>query len=834
MAAFRSTNVRYWSAGLRIVTILFLTLSAFGPAHVTPVYADKQLVCGIPGKDGPVNISGIVNTYYPGTADVDAGATSIPVGAPSGAAAPIQAGDLLLVIQMQGADINSTNTDAYGNGVAGAPASGILGTNFSAGLYEYVVATSAVAGGAVSISSGLVNNYFNQDYSGTQGQRRFQVVRVPQYSSATIVGTVTSLPWTGRVGGVAALDVAGTLNFNGNAVNVSGQGFRGGGGVRYTGDTGFAATDYRTPSTATLNASKGEGIAGTPRFVFNGTSVVDNTIEGYPNGSFARGAPGNAGGGGTDGDPAGNEDNAGGGGGGNGGAGGLGGFGWRSVSDSGGFGGAAFSYTPVRLAMGGGGGAGDINNNDPVQSSGGVGGGIAMIRAGTVSGSGTINANGADGQDQPLNDSGGGGGAGGSVLVVAGNALPGGLNINAEGGDGGDAWPGMSNISRPGYPGWRHGPGGGGGGGVILANSTAGTLSVAQGAHGITTTDDDFYGSQDGLPGQLDTTVTRGDITTGISGYGCIPTPTVVKTTSTPLVTQTPTGTTGQYTIDVTIPAGQGTALGFTVSDVLPAGFTYAATSAVNLSGGATRPATNNPIAGTSTPAWGTFNIPGGGRVQITFTVNIASTVPAGTYQNPATATYLDPTRTVNTGTATVEYDITDPGEDITIGPPTTNTADLSILKTNGQTSYVPGSVVIYTVTVTNLSGVTANGATVTDPKPANVSTWAWACTTQSGGATGCTAAANSANDFTDTVNLPVGGTIVYTVTANTLAGATTKSGEHSDCNSPTRYHRSEYRQQYINRYRSSGTSHCRSFHPENEWADELRARQRRDSTLSQ
>src|SRR5512139_1303130 len=116
MAANRSTTVRYLSVGLRIVTILFLALSAFGPAHVTPVFAD-QLVCGIPGKDGPAStLSGVVNTYYPGTANVTAGSTSIPVGSPVGAATPIQAGDLLLVIQMQGADINSTNTGAYGDG----------------------------------------------------------------------------------------------------------------------------------------------------------------------------------------------------------------------------------------------------------------------------------------------------------------------------------------------------------------------------------------------------------------------------------------------------------------------------------------------------------------------------------------------------------------------------------------------------------------------------------------------------------------------------------------------------------------------------------------------
>ena len=89
----------------------------------------------------------------------------------------------------------------------------------------------------------------------------------------------------------------------------------------------------------------------------------------------------------------------------------------------------------------------------------------------------------------------------------------------------------MSNIGLP-YPGWRHGPGGGGGGGVILLSSPAGALSVAQGVHGLTTTDNDFYGSQDGQPGQLGTAVTDTSVTNGISGAECIPTPSVVKTTA--------------------------------------------------------------------------------------------------------------------------------------------------------------------------------------------------------------------------------------------------------------------------------------------------------------
>jgi LPXTG-site transpeptidase (sortase) family protein len=117
-----------------------------------------------------------------------------------------------------------------------------------------------------------------------------------------------------------------------------------------------------------------------------------------------------------------------------------------------------------------------------------------------------------------------------------------------------------------------------------------------------------------------------------------------------------------------------------------------------------------------------------------------------------------------NNNTASNTVAVTVPG-----GP----TADLSVVKTNGQIIYRPGSVVTYTVTVTNLNGDPADGATVTDNKPANITTWAWVCTTQSGGATGCDPAADSANNFTDTVNLPVGGIIVYTVTANVSANAT-------------------------------------------------------------
>src|SRR5207248_9420760 len=100
-------------------------------------------------------------------------------------------------------------------------------------------------------------------------------------------------------------------------------------------------------------------------------AVYDTGIEGYPNGSMGRGAPGNAGGGGTDGDPAvayngGNDQNTGGGGGGGYAGGGSGGYGWTPGvppgSQTGGLGGEGVPMAVGRITLGGGGGAGTSNN----------------------------------------------------------------------------------------------------------------------------------------------------------------------------------------------------------------------------------------------------------------------------------------------------------------------------------------------------------------------------------------------------------------------------------------------------------------------------------------
>src|SRR6202521_2851987 len=283
--------------------------------------------CVTPGSDGPnATLTGVVNTYYPATAGAAAGATSISVNAPLAGGGPaIAAGDLLLVIQMQDADINGANSNAYGDGATGAGSTNLRQT----GKYEYVSAASAVVGGVVTIvgsgaGNGLVNSYdFSTTLTATNGFRTFQVIRVPQYSSATLTAGLTAAAWNGAVhaGGVLAIDVAGQLNLNAQTVSVDQLGFKGALGVAQGGGAG-TGTDYVRPTGGGAHGYKGEGVAGTPRYLYdaiNNAQVLPLPgADGYPSGDAARGAPGTAGGGGTDSHPSGNDENSGGGGGANG------------------------------------------------------------------------------------------------------------------------------------------------------------------------------------------------------------------------------------------------------------------------------------------------------------------------------------------------------------------------------------------------------------------------------------------------------------------------------------------------------------------------------------
>jgi hypothetical protein len=299
---------------------------------------------------------------------------------------------------------------------------------------------------------------------------------------------------------------------NSQTIDASGLGFRGGGGRAFGGAGSGSSNDFITPASSNANGGKGEGIAGTPKYLNHANSFLDvSSTEGYPNGSYGKGAPGNAGGGGTDGNPASNNDeNTGGGGGANGGAGGKGGNAWNSATPSGGRPGTIFAQASAsRLVMGGGGGAGTTNNatgtpGSGFASSGSAGGGIIILIAqNSIVGTGKAKANGVNANSSVLNDGTGGGGAGGAILIYSKNGGTGSLTVQAKGGAGG------SNEVNGGP---SHGPGGGGGGGVVYSNSALNAAStVSGGTAGTTNNQTTNFGATDGTTGLLTTTMSASD-----------------------------------------------------------------------------------------------------------------------------------------------------------------------------------------------------------------------------------------------------------------------------------------------------------------------------------
>ncbi|WP_405002415.1 beta strand repeat-containing protein, partial [Flavobacterium sp. T-16] len=622
-------------------------------------------ICGTPGVDGPANITSSVNTYYPtlpNDPNLNTGAQAIRLGSvPSTDASgnsfgttAIAAGDLLLIIQMQDAEINFTNTTSYGSGsitsVDGLGGSGYTNIG-NTGIYEYVIATNSVplTGGNLTFkgagpTGGIINSFFNAAATTTRGKRTFQIIRVPQYSNLTLTTNITAPPFNGTSGGVIAFNVSGTFNFNGRTIDGNARGFRGGYSPRANSGANNS-TNYVGLASDTSISGKGEGIAGTPRYMWDGYNQVDNGVEGMPGGSAGRGAPGNAGGGG-------NDHNAGGGGGGNGGYGGLGGKGWQGgtgdVSPLTGGGRPGFtSYTGTvaplnRLVMGGGGGAGDANNAT-TGVKGGVGGAIIIINAGTTTGTGSILANGGNGASGAFGgspDGAGGGAAGGSVFLNVTNSSTASITIQARGGNGGNTENDGTN---------QHGPGGGGGGGIIKYNVTGGTVStnVNPGLAGLTNnggTGAINHGAVNGGTGNSSTFITSDLPQYTQINSNCFPS----LQTSVQSITKSVCNTVNNeivYSIEIRN-TGSGSAAGVLLDFVLPTGINFVSASA-SYSVGASGPSGALTNTGTSSnPLLGSFTIALDATVTITLRGIVTSSTTNGINNVVAQALYRDPTRT--------------------------------------------------------------------------------------------------------------------------------------------------------------------------------------------
>lgn len=363
------------------------------------------------------NLSDIINIYASVT-DIDSCTGTLTVEKSTG----FTTGMDIILIQMKGAVINTTNTANFGT----------ISDLRSAGLYERAT-IQAITGNQIVLVNKLRNNY------NTDG--KVQIVSLPSYSNARIDSTLTATEWDGAKGGVLALEVTDTLTFNAD-IEVSGKGFRGGiADIEQENDCSFLnpQNDYSYGLNNWRGAAKGEGIA---EFIIGKEA--------------GRGAQATGGGGG-------NDHNAGGGGGANAGAGGKGGNNNEPDilgcdGNFPGIGGKPVADTENRIFLGGGGGAGHENNEQA--GDGGNGGGIVLLIAKNIVGNDFKVI--ADGVNPPVinGDGAGGGGAGGTVILQVENLVSP-ILVQALGGDGGS----VDNQNQP----RCQGPGGGGSGGKLLA-----------------------------------------------------------------------------------------------------------------------------------------------------------------------------------------------------------------------------------------------------------------------------------------------------------------------------------------------------------------------------
>lgn len=745
---------------IRIFIFSLLVCSSFGG------YAQRQ-------KDGNKVINAantIVNEYTTLSADAAAGATTISVassnlnanGRFSAALAP---GDLIMIIQMQGASSAGSSSIEFPAGSGdfyGFPNDNtwgqVSGYN-NCGNYEFCEVNTVPSGTSITIDCGLQHSY--------TAVGRVQVIRVPRYNSLTInsPGVLTCPAWaTGGIftGGVVAVEVYGpTTIAAGASINANGLGFRGG---STAGDNVSGLGGGQVSRTNNSEGSeKGEGIMG---------YQADYNVIG---GRYCRGAAGNAGGGGD-------AHNAGGGGGANSGSlvgwDGLGipdntGAGWSTAWDleggsfsthtspgggrggysfsasnqnaltlapkpfqgagsnawggdyrenNGGWGGRPLDYSTGRLFLGGGGGAGDQDNN--CAGAGGKGGGLIYVLSyNTISGAGTITANGANGSNTGSTfssvgiDGAGGAGGGGTIVLNTSSAVTG-ITASANGGNGGNQ------VETPGTN-EAEGPGGGGGGGYIALTSGGITMTANGGANGTT--------NSSALTEFTPNGATKGDV--GFTGQP------ITKDTISAL--------------NVSICSGNTATLTATLTGTIPATITWysASTGGVVLGTGSTY---TTPVLATTTTYYVGF-CPGSYRIPVVVTVTPGLSISVN---SPSICSGQTANLTATGGTTyTWTSGATSTGTNTASASPTSTTT-YTVTGTSGTCSGTATA----TVTVNSLPVVTVTSPTICAGQTASLT---------ASGATSYTWSAGATSTGTNTADVtPPVGTSSYTVTG-TASGCT-------------------------------------------------------------
>ena len=176
-------------------------------------------------------------------------------------AAAFKAGDTVLVIQMKGAVIDSSNTAAFGT----------ITDYKNAGNYEFNYVKSKT-GNIIELKDSLTRAY---DILLV----KVQLIMVPYYNTANITATLTCLPWDGSKGGVLVLNAKDSVNLYAN-IDITGKGFRGGNSPNTGSQVLYCnENNYIYPKGSLTAAAKGEGIA-----------IIGDNI------AWGKGAPANGGG----------------------------------------------------------------------------------------------------------------------------------------------------------------------------------------------------------------------------------------------------------------------------------------------------------------------------------------------------------------------------------------------------------------------------------------------------------------------------------------------------------------------------------------------------------
>ena len=217
------------------------------------------------------------------------------------------------------------------------------------------------------------------------------------------------------------------------------------------------------------------------------------------------------------------------------------------------------------------------------------------------------------------------------------------------------------------------------------------------------------------------------------------------------------------YTVTVTN-AGPSHSGGFNLTDVVPANITGVSVSCV-VTGAAvcgTDASSGNTVAFTGA----TVNAGGGNNVTLTISGTISPSA-TGNLSNtaqiviPGGSGFSDPNLGNNSATDTDSFGIPQ--------------VDLAITKTDGQSSYVPGAPVTYTLVVTNAGPSTANGFSIADTVPVSITGVSATCAVVGLGSCGTNATAGNAVSFTN-ANLAPGATNTLTITVTGTVSPNTTS----------------------------------------------------------